>query len=222
MVVVVGAGGLGCPVALALVEAGVAVRLVDDDVVELSNLQRQVLYGTADVGRPKVEVARERLGPRVEAVRGRVDRGTAETLLAGADLVVDATDDPDARFVINDWSLAHRVPCVLGGIHRFNGLVMAVAPGSSCFRCLFEEDQRGLAPSCAQVGVLGALVGLVGHLQAERALALLRGEPVTGFVTTIDALAGRIRSVPVPRADDCPACSGESTVRPNVLTLAAL
>jgi len=199
-VVVIGAGGLGCPVALGLVEAGHAVRLVDDDVVDLSNLQRQVLYATHDVGRPKVEAARERLaervaGARVEGLATRLDAGNADEVLAGAALVVDATDDPAARFVINDWALAHGRRAVLGGIHRFSGLVMAVAPGASCFRCLFEEDQQGTAPTCAQVGVLGALAGLVGHLEVERALLLMA-----------DPAARRVRRVAVPKDPDCPGC----------------
>jgi len=214
--VIVGAGGLGCPVALALVEAGVAIRLVDDDRVELSNLQRQVLYRTVDVGREKVDAARERLHERapsavIETVVARLDAASAEGLLAGARLVVDATDDPGARFVINDWALAHGVPAVLGGVHRFTGLVMAIAPGAPCFRCLFEEDQAGTAASCAQIGVLGPLPGLVGHLQAERALALIAGAPDTlGYVTTIDARArpprSMLRRVEVPRDPGCPAC----------------
>ncbi|MFO0744077.1 MAG: HesA/MoeB/ThiF family protein [Myxococcota bacterium] len=227
-IVVVGAGGLGCPVALGLVEAGHAIRLVDDDTVELSNLQRQVLYGVPDLGRPKVEVARERLLERfpdaaIATARARLDWASADELLGGARLVVDATDDPTARFVVNDWALAHGVPAVLGGIHRFQGLVMGVAPGAACFRCLFEEDQAGTAETCAQVGVLGALAGLVGHLQVERALALLAGDPTaTGFVTTIDALLGRARHVAVARADDCQACGARPAARRSALQLTSL
>lgn len=225
-IVVIGAGGLGCPVALGLVAAGHAIRLVDDDTVDLSNLQRQVLYGVPDLERPKVEVARERLvarfpGASVEAVRARLDWANADALLAGAALVVDATDDPAARFIVNDWARAHGVPAVLGGIHRFQGLVMGVTSDSSCFRCLFEEDQAGTAETCAQVGVLGALAGLVGHLQVERARALLAGDrEATGFVTTIDGLAGVVRRVAVPRADDCPTCSGRAVERGSLLSLA--
>ncbi|MCC6621021.1 MAG: HesA/MoeB/ThiF family protein [Deltaproteobacteria bacterium] len=213
---IVGAGGLGCPVALSLVEAGVTIRLVDDDRVELSNLQRQVLYRTDDVGRPKVEAASERLrelvpGAIIETGMARLGPENADAVLGGARLIVDATDDPSARFLISDWALATGVPAVIGGVHRFGGLVMAIAPGAACFRCLFEEDQAGTAPSCAQVGVLGPLPGLVGHLQAERALAILQGAPdATGYVTTLDALARpprpMMRRVDVPRDPDCPAC----------------
>lgn len=216
-IVIVGAGGLGCPVALTLVEAGVGIRLIDDDRVELSNLQRQVLYRTADVGRDKVDAARERLterfpGASIDVVHERLGETNADRLLSGARLVVDATDDPAARFIINAWAMARRVPAVIGGVHRFAGLVMAVAPGAACFRCLFEEDQGGAAASCAEVGVLGALPGLVGHLQAERVLSILAGEPdTTGYATTIDALArpprSPVRRVAVSRDPECPACA---------------
>lgn len=217
-VIIAGLGGLGCPVALALAEAGVArLVLLDDDVIDLSNLQRQVLYTAADVGRPKVDVAAARLrevapGLRVDRHRARLSTDNADALLAGADLIVDATDDPAARFVINDRALAHGVPAVLGGVQRYSGLVLAVGPGfGPCFRCLFEDaPSPGEVATCADAGVLAALPGVIGHLQAERALGLLAGDYArhTGFVTTVDGLAGRIRHVPLPDAADCSACGG--------------
>lgn len=217
-VIIAGLGGLGCPVALALAEAGVQrLVLVDDDVIDLSNLQRQVLYTAADVGRPKVEVAAARLraiapGIALALHRARFTAANADALLADADLIVDATDDPAARFVINDRALAHGVPAVLGGVQRYSGLVLAVGPGfGPCFRCLFEDaPSPGEVATCADAGVLAALPGVIGHLQAERALGLLAGDPArhTGFVTTVDGLAGRIRHVPLPDAADCPACGG--------------
>ncbi len=207
-VTIIGMGGLGCPIAVALAEAGVDLRLVDDDVVELSNLQRQILFGTPDIGRPKLEVAAERLaryGVSVETRTGRLTALNADALLAGSDLVIDATDDPAARFVVNDWALDHHIPAVIGGVHRFQGMVLAHAGRGPCLRCLFEEDGPEVE-TCAVGGVLGAMAGLVGHLQAERALRLLAGEAVavTGYVTTLDALTGRTRDVPLP--DGCERC----------------
>lgn len=212
--VLIGLGGLGCPAAIALAEAGVDLRLVDDDVIDLSNLQRQVLFGTPDVGRPKVEVARERLsglGVALEPVSARLTADTCDELLGGADVIVDATDDPRARFLMNDWALEHGVPAVLGGITRYNGLVLGVGVrGGPCFRCLFEgppgDDE---VETCVAAGVIGALAGLVGHLEAERALGLLRGEDEArhvGYLTVVDALRGRVRHVYVPADPDCPAC----------------
>ena len=195
------------------------IRLADDDLVELSNLHRQVLYLTRDVGRPKVEAAAERLRERVpavevEAIRARVDRGNVAALLAGVDVVVDATDDPGAGFLLNDAALAAGVGAVLGGVIRFEGTLLAVPPGRGpCYRCLFEDaPEPGEVATCGTAGVLGAMAGLVGHLQAERALGLLGGEGAvaqhTGFVTTVDGLRGRVRRVPVPVDPRCPACGG--------------
>ena len=183
---VVGAGGLGCPALIGLAEAGIGtIRLVDDDRVELSNLQRQVLYGASDVGRLKVQAAQEHLqtrfpGLRIEAQETRLNADNASQLLDGVDVVLDATDDPQARFVINDQALAL-------GIHP---------DGGACFRCLFEgPPEAGEVMTCASAGVLGAMAGVVGHLQVERALALLDGdlERATGSITTIDGLRGTTR-----------------------------
>jgi len=217
-VVVAGLGGLGCPITLALAEGGVDhLVLVDDDRVDLSNLARQVFYTPADVGRPKIEVAAERLraaapGLALTLVSARVNAETVEALLADADLIVDATDDPAARFVINDAALARGIPAVLGGIHRYDGLVLAVGPGfGPCFRCLFEEvPPPEDVPTCAQNGVLGPIAGIVGHLEARRALALLAGDVAgqTGYATTIDGLSGRVRRIALPVDAPCPACGG--------------
>ena len=216
LVAIVGMGGLGCPVAVALADAGIDLRLIDDDRVELSNLQRQVLFGTADLGRTKLAVAAERLGERypgvaIETRAARLTAANAEDLLAGADLVIDATDDPSARFVVNDWGLAHRTPVVIGGVHRFQGMVLAHAGRGPCFRCLFEE-QGPAVETCAEGGVIGAMAGLVGFLQAERALQLLAGQDLaaTGYVTTLDGLTARTRHVPLP--DGCDACLANASL----------
>ncbi len=217
-VTIIGMGGLGCPIAVALAEAGVDLRLVDDDLVELSNLQRQVLFGTPDLGRSKLAVAAERLahfGVAIETRTGRLTAANADALLEGSDLVIDATDDPAARFVVNDWALDHHIPAVIGGVHRFQGMVLAHAGRGPCLRCLFEEDGPEVE-TCAAGGVLGAMAGLVGHLQAERALRLLAGEAVavTGYVTTIDALSGRTRDVPLP--DGCERCLDSLSAAPSL------
>jgi len=210
-------GGLGCPAAVALAEAGVDLVLVDDDRVELSNLQRQVLFTTADLGRAKIEVAAERLAERhpeigVDVRAGRLTRDSADALLAGADLVLDATDDPGARFIVNDWALARGIPAVIGGVHRFQGMVLAHAGRGPCFRCLFEEEGPEVE-TCAVGGVIGAMAGLVGHLQAERAIALLGpgAAAATGFVTTLDGLTGRVRDVPLP--EGCEVCTRQTEGR---------
>lgn len=215
---VIGAGGLGCPVALGLAEGGVErIRLVDPDTVELSNLQRQVLFQSADVGRVKVEAAAEHLRQRcpsvtIEPVVQRVNTASQlEALLADCDVAVDATDDPGAGFLLNDVALALGVPAVLGGVIRFEGVVLAIGPGHGpCYRCLFEDvPGPDEVATCAAAGVLGAMAGVVGHLQVRRALGLLAGATAehTGFVTTVDALRGRIREVALPLdTDGCLAC----------------
>ncbi len=215
---IIGAGGLGCPVALSLAEGGVDhLVLVDPDEVSLSNLHRQLLYTNDDVGLSKVEVAKSRLesrvpGLEVSAVPERFSSVNAERLLGGVDVVIDATDDPAVRFEINDRAFVQNIPVVFGGILAFRGLVLAVSgEHGPCFRCLFEEPPAPEeAATCGQAGVLGALAGFVGHLQAIRALGILAGDVAqhTGFVTTIDALEGRIREVPLPEATDCPVCGG--------------
>lgn len=212
VVAIVGVGGLGCPAAVSLAEAGVDLVLVDEDVVEVSNLQRQTLFSTADVGRDKARAAIGELGRRFPAVRvsarrGRVTAATADELLTGVDLVVDGTDDPACRFVVNAWTLRRGLPAVLGGVHRFRGLVFAHAGvGKPCFRCLFEEEGPP-TETCEAGGVIGALAGVVGHLMAERALDLLAGDgAATGFVWTLDGLLGVSRRLPLEAQADCPEC----------------
>lgn len=217
-VLVVGAGGLGAPLCETLARAGVgAIGVVDDDRVDLSNLQRQVLYGTADVGQPKVEVAARRiraLAPAcaVTASRERVVDENARELLAGWDVVCDGTDSLEAKFLLNDTCVALGVPFVLGGILRFSGQVMTVVRGGACYRCLFEDvPPPGSVATCAQAGVLGAMAGVIGALQAGEALRLLRGEApaLGGAILVHDALEGRARRIGVPRNPSCRACGGQ-------------
>lgn len=215
-VLLVGAGGLGSPVALYLAAAGVGhLTVVDPDVVDASNLQRQVLHGTRDLGRPKIDSARDRLGDlnpglSMEGLRTRLDRTNALELVRAHDLVVDGTDNFATRYLVNDACVLTGRPNVYGSIFRFEGQasVFCTAEGP-CYRCLFPEPPPpGSVPSCAEGGVLGVLPGLLGLVQATEALKLLlgAGEPLVGRLLLVDALAMEFRQVKVRKDPRCPAC----------------
>ncbi|MEY4762265.1 MAG: hypothetical protein RLZZ200_2121, partial [Pseudomonadota bacterium] len=181
-VLIIGTGGLGSPAALYLAAAGVGtLGLADFDTVDLSNLQRQVLFGTGDIGRPKVEAARERLlalnpGLEVEAHAVKVDASNAADLFARYDVVLDGSDRLATRYLVNDACVLGRRPLVSAAIHRFEGQAMAYVPGKGpCYRCLFPDAEQALVPSCAEAGVLGVLPGVMGSLQATEAIKLLLG-----------------------------------------------
>lgn len=212
-VLVVGAGGLGCPVALALARAGVRhLTVADPDVVDLTNLHRQLWHRTPDVGRPKVASLSEGLaaafpGLALDARQERVEPATADALFRAHALVVDGTDGIDTKFALADAAVRTGVPLVYGGVLRWSGQVMAVVPGGPCLRCLFEEPPPPeLAPTCASAGVVGALAGWVGALQADVALGLLSGLPRTPgreVLHVLDGSALRWRRVEVRRRADC-------------------
>lgn len=216
-VLLVGTGGLGSPLALYLAAAGVGtLGLVDADTVDASNLHRQLLFGERDLGRSKVEAAAERLRDvnphvRVEAHPVRLDATNARELIAGYDLVADGSDNAPTRFVVNDTCVALGKPDVWGAVDRFAGqLGVAWAGHGACYRCLFSEPPPpGTVPSCAEAGVLGALPGIVGTLQATEVMKLLlgRGEPLLGRILVLDALASRCREVRLTPDPDCRACS---------------
>lgn len=211
---IVGVGGVGGPAALDLAAAGAGViRLIDPDVVSLSNLQRQVQFAGADVGRPKVEAAAERLAalnphvklePRAEALTP----GTARALLDGCDVVIDGTDDFDVRRAVNAACVALGVPLVSGALGRWSGQV-GVFAGKPCWACLVPETPPE-AETCARVGVIGALAGVVGSLCALEAVKLIAGagEPLTGRLLVFDGLGGTARTVKVAADPACPACGG--------------
>jgi len=215
---VIGAGGLGSPVAQYLAAAGVGtIGIADGDRVELSNLQRQVIHGTGDLGRPKVASARDRMleiNPqvRVECHEGWVTAENIAGLVHGYDFVVDATDNFDAKFLINDACLAAGKPYSHGGILKFQGQTMTVLPGkSTCYRCIFPEPpEPEVALACSRAGVLGVLPGVIGVIQATEALKYLVGigELLTSRLITYDALRLRFREVPLERNSSCPACGG--------------
>jgi adenylyltransferase/sulfurtransferase len=215
-VLLIGAGGLGSPLALYLAAAGVGtLGLVDFDVVDMTNLQRQVLHGTKDVGRPKLDSARDRIldvNPHVH-VEGYETRLTSENaleILRDYDLVIDGTDNFPTRYLTNDACVLLGKPNVYGSIYRFEGQasVFATAEGP-CYRCLFREPPPpGLVPSCAEGGVLGVLPGLIGTIQATEGIKLLLGigEPLIGRLLLVDALALKFRTVKLRKDPSCPMC----------------
>lgn len=215
-VLLVGAGGLGSPAALYLAAAGVGtLGLVDFDTVDLSNLQRQVLHGTRDIGRPKLDSARDRIadvnpGVHVESFPVRLTADNALRILDGFDVVVDGTDNFATRYLVNDACVLRGLPNVYGSIFRFDGQASVfAAPHGPCYRCLYREPPpEGLVPSCAEGGVLGVLPGLVGTIQATEAIKLLTGAGTTliGRLLLVDALHWRQRTVRVAPDPRCPAC----------------
>ncbi len=223
-VLVVGVGGLGSPVALYLAAAGVGrIGLVDDDRVETSNLHRQVLYSSCEVGRTKVEAAAERLralNPHVEVVPHpvRLTDANALELVRGYNVVADGTDTFATRYAVNDACVRAGVPNAFASVSRFTGqAAVFCAPGGPCYRCLFPEPPPpGAVPSCAEGGVLGALPGLRGTVQATETLKLLLGlgDTLAGRLLLVDALAMRFRTLAVERDPRCPAC-GERRAAPT-------
>jgi molybdopterin/thiamine biosynthesis adenylyltransferase/rhodanese-related sulfurtransferase len=222
-VLLVGAGGLGSPAALYLAAAGIGrLGIVDDDVVDESNLQRQVLHSTAELGESKVESGARRLqglNPDVEVV-SYGERLTAENidgiLRESWDVVVDGADNFPTRYLLNDASVWHGVPVVHGSIFRFEGQATVFAPGRGpCYRCLFPEPPPPeLAPSCAEGGVLGVLPGVIGSIQGAEALKLVLGigKPLIGRLLLYDALAGTFDEVAVRRDPACPVCGDAPTI----------
>ena len=212
-VAVVGLGGVGGPATLYLAAAGLgALRLIDDDAVALSNLQRQVAFTTADIGRSKVEAgaaAVAALNPhvRIEPVAERLTSQNAARLIAGCDVVIDGTDDFAARFAVNAACVAARVPLVSGALGRWSGQV-GVFTGRPCYRCLVPAAPPE-ADTCARVGVIGALAGVVGSMAALEAVKLITGagEALIARLLIYDGLAGAARTVAVGADPDCPTCA---------------
>ncbi len=228
---VIGAGGLGSPVALYLAAAGVGrITLCDFDVVDLSNLQRQVLFGTSDVGREKVAAATDRLrdlNPHVaiEPVSARVSSQNVRALVRGADVVLDGSDNFTTRYLVSDACVLEGRPYVYGSIFRFDGQASVFYPPEGpCYRCLFPEPPPdALVPNCAQAGVLGVLPGLVGCIQASEALKILLGvgRTLLGRLLLIDALDGAFREVLLRRDPKCPACGDAPTISDALETVGA-
>jgi molybdopterin/thiamine biosynthesis adenylyltransferase/rhodanese-related sulfurtransferase len=222
-VLLVGAGGLGSPAALYLAAAGVGrLGIVDDDLVDESNLQRQVLHSTAALGEPKVESAERRvreLNPDVDVVayRERLSADNVDRILDEEwEVIVDGADNFPTRYLLNDASVWHGIPVVHGSIFRFEGQATVFSPGAGpCYRCLFPQPPPPeLAPSCAEGGVLGVLPGVIGSIQGSEALKLVLGigEPLVGRLLLYDALAGTFEQVSVRRDPNCPVCGDSPTI----------
>jgi len=221
-VLLVGAGGLGSPAATYLAAAGVGtIGLVDFDRVEESNLQRQILYGTGDVGRPKLEVAKERLeslNPHVEVRLHdmRLTSDNALNVIEDYDIVADGTDNFPTRYLVNDACVMTGTPNVYASIFRFEGQVSVFATDDGpCYRCLYEEPPPpGLVPSCAEGGVLGILPGFIGTLQATEVIKLATGigEPLIGRLLMADAAEMNFRTLTVQKNPDCPVCGDDPSV----------
>jgi molybdopterin/thiamine biosynthesis adenylyltransferase/rhodanese-related sulfurtransferase len=222
-VLCIGAGGLGSPVALYLAAAGVGrIGLVDPDTVDLSNLQRQILHGTSDVGRSKLDSAADTLREinpeiRLDLHPVRITSENARDLAEPYDLIIDGTDNFQTRYLSNDLAVLTGKPNVYGSIFRFEGQVSVFAPhlGGPCYRCLFPEPpEPGMVPSCAEGGVIGVLPGIVGCLQANEAIKLILGigEPLVGRLVHFDALKFRFREFQLKRDPQCPVCGENPTV----------
>ena len=223
-VLLLGAGGLGSPAALYLAAAGVGtLGLVDGDVVDASNLQRQILHATSRVGMPKVESAEKTiadLNPDVKVVKyqERLIAGNVERIFSDYDVVVDGCDNFPTRYLVNDASIFLGKPVIHGSIFRFEGQVTTFVPGSGgpCYRCLYPEPPPPhLAPSCQEAGVLGILPGIIGVIQATEAIKLLlgRGDPLNGRLLTYDSLRMKFGELRLRRDQGCPVCGDAPTIK---------
>lgn len=225
-VLVVGAGGLGCPTALYLAAAGVGrIGLVDDDVVELSNLQRQVLHGTASVGQKKVLSAASRLAAlnpeiRVETWDRRLDATSTDDLVSRYDLVCDGSDNFETRYAVNAACVRARKPLIVAAAQGFGGQLTGFRSGqqSGCYHCLYPQDHTAPdAPTCAQAGVLGAVTGVIGTLQATEAIKELAGigMSLVGRLLLWDALTMRFSEMPVGADPTCAVCGNQQSDLPH-------
>lgn len=220
-VLIVGAGGLGSPAALYLAAAGCGtLGLLDFDRVDLSNLQRQVLFDTAAIAKPKAEAGRERLmglNPeiRINVHTLELKAANVRALLAGYDLVIDGTDRLSTRYLVNDACVLYRKALVSAAIHRFEGQLMTYVPDRGpCYRCLFPDGRDAIVANCAEAGVLGVLPGVLGALQATEAIKLITGvgEPLLGRLLTYDALDLRFQEFRVSRRRDCAVCGDAPSI----------
>ena len=221
-VLMIGSGGLGAPLGLYLAAAGVGrLGIVDFDTVDFTNLQRQVTFGTNDVGRKKLEAARERLSNlnleiQIDTFETRLTSDNALDILRDYDIVVDGTDNFPTRYLVNDACVLLGKPNVYGSIFRFEGQASIFGyPGGPCYRCLYPEPPPpGLVPSCAEGGVLGVLPGIIGCIQAMETIKLIvgKGEPLVGRLLLFDALGMRFRELKLRKNPECPVCGEHPTV----------
>jgi molybdopterin/thiamine biosynthesis adenylyltransferase len=220
-VLLIGAGGLGSPAALYLAAAGVGTLvLVDNDVVDLSNLQRQILHFTPDVGKAKVQSAREKLvalnpGVKVLAKKTRFTSANAPRLFAGCDLVLDGSDNFETRYAVNAACVAQNIPLVWGAVLRWEGQLMTVIPGkTACYKCLFPEPpDPALAQSCSNAGIMGSVAGTIGALMATEALKVLLSEGglLSSRMLMLDFLVMKVREKKVQQREKCSVCYNKFT-----------
>jgi len=220
-VLIIGAGGLGSPIALYLAAAGVGtIGIADADEVDLSNLQRQVIHFTADIGKAKVLSAKEKMlaiNPELNVIAYQewVSADNIAQLIADYDFIIDGTDNFAAKFLINDACVLAGKPYSHGGILQFDGQTMTVTPESACYRCIFPEPPpKEAVPSCSQAGVIGVLPGVLGTLQATEAIKYLlgTGDLLAGRLLTYSALRMRFREIPVKKNPKCPICGEQPTI----------
>lgn len=219
---VVGAGGLGSPVALYLAAAGIGtIGLIDSDVVDLSNLQRQVLHHTPDVGRAKVKSAKEKilaLNPdvKVETYEDRLTSHNALELISQYDVIIDGVDNFPAKFLINDACFFAKKPLVHGGILRFDGRVFTIIPDqSACYRCIFKEPPPpGLVANCQEAGIIGVVAGIIGTIQATESMKLVLGigQPLTDRILDFNAQTTNFREIRTKRNPNCQLCGSNPTI----------
>jgi len=220
-VLIVGAGGLGSPAALYLAAAGVGtIGIVDGDVVDRTNLQRQVIHFTPDIGKPKVASAREKMlqihpGVTVKTYQERLLAHNILGVIREYDFVIDGTDNFPAKFLINDACVMAKKPFSHGGILRFDGQTMTYVPGSACYRCVFlQPPPKDAVPTCSQAGVLGAVAGMLGTIQAAEALKYLigKGQLLTDRLLIFNALSMEFRTARFKRNPECPVCGVHPTI----------
>jgi thiazole biosynthesis adenylyltransferase ThiF len=221
-VLIIGAGGLGAPIALYLAAAGVGtIGIADADDVDLSNLQRQVIHFTADIGKPKVESAREKMEAinpdvTVKTYKEWVSAANITSIISDYDFIIDGTDNFAAKFLINDACVLAGKPYSHGGILQFVGQTITVLPGqSTCYRCIFPEPPpKDAIPTCSQAGVIGVLPGVIGSIQATEAIKFLlgKGKLLAGRILMYDALDMKFRDVEIKRNPKCPVCGENPTI----------
>lgn len=221
-VLVLGAGGLGSPAALYLAAAGIGtLGIVDNDVVDLSNLQRQIIHQEKDLNRKKTESAAEKLRAlnpdiTINTYQKMVDSSNIMELVTDYDVVVDGTDNFPTRFLVNDACVFAGKPLVHGAILRFDGQAFTIIPGEGpCYRCIFEQPPPpGTVPNCSQAGILGAIAGIIGTIQATEALKIIlnTGRTLQGRLLVVDALDMTFREVKIRRNTACPVCGDEPTI----------
>jgi molybdopterin/thiamine biosynthesis adenylyltransferase len=221
-VLIIGAGGLGAPAALYLAAAGVGtIGVADADAVDLSNLQRQIIHATPDVGRPKAESAREKMAAInpdiiIKTYQTFVNAGNIMNIIEGYDFIIDGTDNFPAKFLINDACVIGKKPFSHAGIIRFQGQLMTYVPGEGpCYRCAFvSPPPPDAVPTCSQAGVIGAMGGVIGSLQAMEAVKFITraGKLLTGALLTYDALSMEFRRIRLPIRSDCAVCGAAPSI----------